>query len=113
VIGPLASAEDISPGAHPAPGMHPRHYSPRTRLLLVKNGEVPNGNGIYLQHRHPPSRSGITIVQMPATAAEYAAALYRQLHQADAAGQDWIAVDPPPNTPEWEAVNDRLRRSAS
>lgn len=113
LIGPLATAEEISSGAHPAPGMHARHYSPRTRLLLVKDGEIPQGSGIYLQHRHPPSRSNIAIVQMPATASEYAAALYRQLHEVDASGHDWIAIDPPPQTPDWEAIHDRLRRAAS
>jgi L-threonylcarbamoyladenylate synthase len=50
---------------------------------------------------------------MPSTAAEYAAALYNKLHQADAAGYEWIAVDLPPETPEWEALYDRLRRAAS
>src|SRR6266849_2607798 len=101
VIGPIASAAQVV-GAHPSPGMHPRHYSPRTRLLLVKNGQVPTqGNGIYLQYQHPPSRSGTAILQMPSTPAEYAAALYDKLHQADADGYDWIAVDAPPGTPVW------------
>src|SRR5438045_741206 len=40
-IGPVAIATDVNDGAHPAPGMHPRHYSPRTRLILVENGKVP------------------------------------------------------------------------
>jgi L-threonylcarbamoyladenylate synthase len=94
--------------------MHPRHYSPRTRLLLVKNGEVlQQGKGIYLQYNHPPVRSGIGIVQMPSTPAEYAAALYDNLHKADAAGYDWIAVDAPPETPDWEAIRDRLGRALS
>ncbi len=49
----------------------------------------------------------------PQSAANYAAALYEVLHQADAENCNWIAVDLPPNTPEWEAVHDRLRRAAS
>jgi L-threonylcarbamoyladenylate synthase len=81
---------------------------------LVKDGQVPaQGNGIYLQYQQPPSRSGTAIVQMPSTPAEYAAALYDKLHRADAAGYDWIAVDAPPETPDWEAVRDRLYRAAS
>src|SRR5882762_6184690 len=40
IIGPIAITTEVV-GAHPAPGMHPRHYSPRTRLLLVRNGELP------------------------------------------------------------------------
>jgi L-threonylcarbamoyladenylate synthase len=126
IIGPIASAPEIKAGAHPAPGMHPRHYSPRTKLLSVTNGNVPDeGVGIYLQHTQPAKRKKvssetgpnadpkITTIQMPLAAADYAAALYDQLHQADAASADWIAVDQPPNAPEWEAVQDRLRRAAS
>jgi L-threonylcarbamoyladenylate synthase len=113
VIGPVTTSRDASAAAHPSPGMHPRHYSPRTRLLLVKNGQVPaQGRGIYLQHKHPPGRSGIAIVEMPSTPAEYAAALYYQLHEADAAGYDWIAVDAPPETPDWEPIRDRLGRAS-
>jgi L-threonylcarbamoyladenylate synthase len=114
VIGPITTAGDVPAGAHPSPGMHPRHYSPRTRLLLVENGEVPGqGKGIYLQHKHAPSRPGIAVMQMPSTAADYAAALYDKLHAADAADYDWIVVDAPPDSAEWEAVRDRLRRAAS
>jgi len=114
VIGPVATAPDQVAGAHPAPGMHPRHYSPRTPLFLVEDGKLPDqGQGIYLQHQHPPSRSDVKIISMPTPAPAYAATFYDALHQADSAGLDWIAVDLPPRTPDWEAVHDRLRRAAS
>ena len=114
VIGPIATATDPAAGAHPAPGMHPRHYSPRTPLLLVTAGKLPEqGHGIYLQHQHPPNRTDVSARQMSHSAADYAAALYQQLHEADAGNYDWIAVDLPPSTPDWEAVLDRLRRAAS
>ena len=114
IVGPVASASEIRAGAHPSPGMHPRHYSPRTPLLLVKDGKLPDqGQGIYLQHQHLPSRESVQTIPMPAAAPHYAAALYEILHQADAGNYNWIAVDTPPNTPEWEAVHDRLRRAAS
>jgi L-threonylcarbamoyladenylate synthase len=122
LIGPISSAQEVKAGPHPAPGMHPRHYSPRTNLLLVENGKVPvTGRGIYLQHSHPPKLpnieakigASITIIPMPRSAPDYAAALYEALHQADAANADWIAVDSPPTTPEWEAVQDRLKRAAA
>jgi L-threonylcarbamoyladenylate synthase len=114
IVGPVASAQEAQAGAHPSPGMHPRHYSPRTPLLLVKDGKLPDrGQGIYLQHQHLPSRNSVRTIQMPVAAAYYAAALYEVLHQADAGNYNWIAVDLPPNMPEWEAVHDRLRRAAS
>ena len=114
LIGSIATAADPVTGPHPAPGQHPRHYSPRTTLYLASNGKLPDqGEGIYLQHEHPPSRTNITILQMPQRAAGYAAALYEVLHQADAGNYSWIAVDLPPKTADWEAVHDRLRRAAS
>ena len=114
VIGPITSAADPVPGAHAAPGMHPRHYSPHTTLFLVTAGKLPEqGQGIYLQHQHPPTRTDVPARQMPPSAADYAAVLYQQLHEADAGNYDWIAVDLPPNTPDWEAIYDRLHRAAS
>jgi L-threonylcarbamoyladenylate synthase len=113
-FGPIAAAADPVTGPHPAPGLHPRHYSPRTTLYLTTNGKLPDqGQGIYLQLHNPPNRAGVTVHQMPRSAADYAAALYEALHQADAGNYDWIAIDPPPNTPEWEAVRDRLQRAAT
>jgi len=120
IIGPIASAPGPQAGAHPSPGLHPRHYSPRTALYLAPNGKLPDqgqeqgqGQGIYLQHRHPPSRTNLTIRQMPESPADYAAVLYDVLHQADAGNYHWIAVDLPPSAPEWEAIHDRLRRAGS
>jgi L-threonylcarbamoyladenylate synthase len=114
VIGPVGWAEEVQAGAHPAPGMHPRHYSPRTTLYSTENGKVPDqGRGIYLRHQQAASRDGIVIEQMPLSAADYAAVLYEVLHRADAGNYDWIAVDFPPGTPEWEAVRDRLKRAAA
>ena len=50
---------------------------------------------------------------MPSDAAEYAVRLYGTLHQLDSQDYDWIAVEAPDNSPEWEAVCDRLQRAAS
>ena len=113
-VGDNESAAEILAGSHPSPGMHPRHYSPNTVLYLVSRGKWPNeGKGIYLQYRNPPSGSNATIHQMPLSAAGYAAKLYEVLHQADDGNYDWIAVDIPPTTPEWEGIQDRLKRAAA
>jgi len=80
--------------------MHERHYRPRTPLVLLRAGEaLPVGKGVK--------------AEMPADAAEYAAALYETLHRLDAEGLDWIAIDEPAGTAEWAGVRDRLRRAAS
>lgn len=113
LIGPIDLAE-APRGAHPSPGMHARHYSPRTPLFLVSNGELPEqGRGIYLRHTRSPRLDGAEVRQMPQSAPDYAARLYGALHEADDANVDWIAVDLPPVSPAWEAVHDRLRRAAS
>ena len=38
IVGPIASAQQVQTGAHPAPGMHRRHYSPRNTLYLATDG---------------------------------------------------------------------------
>ena len=101
--------------------MHARHYSPRTKLLLVANGELPDqGKGIYLRFgraagtsSNSPKKANVKAIHMPESAEDYAAALYDELHRADEANADWIAVERPPATAEWEAINDRLRRAAT
>lgn len=112
LIGPLRMpAQSAEPSAHPSPGLHSRHYSPATPLLLL-DGDTPL----------PPGRGALLFiarllgahrgVRMPACPREYAAGLYARLHELDGEGWDWIAVERPPSTPGWEAVNDRLRRAA-
>jgi L-threonylcarbamoyladenylate synthase len=94
--------------------MHPQHYSPETKLLLVSRGEVPlSGAGAYLQLHFRPRHEVLEVVHMPDDAAGYAVQLYRVLHELDALGYDWIAVDEPDNTPAWEAVRDRLTRASN
>jgi L-threonylcarbamoyladenylate synthase len=99
VIGPIQTGP-MAEGAHASPGLHPRHYSPKTRLILVEAGKLPStGRGICLQ--------------MPDNPREYAAVLYERLHEADAGGWDWIAIEQPPCTEEWSAIRDRLERAAT
>ena len=100
------------PDAHPSPGMHDRHYSPRTPLYLVDGPEqLPVGLGAYVW-REKTARLQ-PHVHMPTDPAAYAARIYSVLHDLDREGWPWIAVEAPPDTPEWAAVLDRLRRAAS
>jgi L-threonylcarbamoyladenylate synthase len=109
----LGEIERVAAGAgsHPSPGMHARHYSPRTRLLLVeRREELPGREGAYMWRES----SGMTArsVRMPGDAAAYAARLYSVLHELDEESWPWIAVEAPPDTPEWAAIRDRLMRAA-
>ena len=92
VIGPVEA------GAGPeSPGQHPRHYSPRTKIIL---GTAPQeGRGVRLNLPDDPN--------------QYAEQLYAKLHALDHQGYDWIAIELPPDTPEWAGIRDRLQRGAS
>jgi L-threonylcarbamoyladenylate synthase len=110
-LGELEAVAAQAGGSHPAPGMHPRHYSPRTRLLLVGHPcDLPDRCGAYVWRK----KSGLTArsVHMPAAPGEYAAQLYAVLHELDQEGWPWIAVEAPPDTAAWAAIRDRLRRAA-
>ncbi|HTP33302.1 MAG TPA: L-threonylcarbamoyladenylate synthase [Candidatus Acidoferrales bacterium] len=100
VVGPIAAGAVEAGASHASPGMHPRHYRPRTPLYL---GTQPReGRGVLLRIGH----------EMPADPRAYAAALYGTLHRLDTQGLDWIAVEMPPDTAEWAGVRDRLRRAS-
>jgi L-threonylcarbamoyladenylate synthase len=91
VIGPVESG-----AGEESPGQHAKHYSPRTRIVI---GESPReGHGVRLE--------------MPADAAAYAELFYGKLHELDQMTYDWIAIELPPDTPEWAGVRDRITRAA-
>jgi L-threonylcarbamoyladenylate synthase len=112
-IGPLEVAPVAGPGPHASPGMHRKHYSPNTRLLLVRGGAVPDrGKGGYAGLYSEPAGPVARLVRMPPNPATYAAVLYETLHRLDREGLDWIAVERPPDHPDWAAILDRLERAA-
>ena len=101
----------LADGAHPSPGMHERHYSPRTPLILVRGpAELPDRSGAYVWRAAlgPSARN----IRMPLDPGSYASQLYRVLHQLDQENWPWIAVEFPPDAPDWTAIRDRLTRAA-
>ncbi len=87
-------AVEIGGGAE-SPGQHPRHYSPRTPIILGPSPDTGRGTRLDLDW-------------IPGDAAR----LYGLLHDLDREGYDWIAIELPPDTPEWAGVRDRLVRAA-
>jgi L-threonylcarbamoyladenylate synthase len=114
VIGPVETAGRIENGtAHPSPGMHHRHYSPQTPLLVVRDGMLPAaGRGVYLAWSGDPS-GPVRTVPMPAEAGAYGSVLYDTLHRLDRERLDWIAVEEPPAGDAWDGIRDRLSRAAA
>ena len=103
LIGPVRVAEAPTEGAHESPGMHLRHYQPATRVYLLRADDPPPaGRGAWLRIGR----------EMPADPMAYASELYAVLHRLDGQHLDWIAVERPPDTPEWAGVRDRLKRAA-
>ncbi len=110
VIGPVEvrTAALGTEEGHPSPGLHARHYSPRTPLVLVRDGAVPqSGRGAYIGF------GADAAAIMPRDAAAYAAVLYETLHRLDREGYDWIAVEQPPAGTEWDGIRDRLERAST
>jgi L-threonylcarbamoyladenylate synthase len=98
--GNTAKPGVIPQAAAESPGMHPRHYAPRTPFYVLRPGSTP-----------PEGRGRILAFQANPNA--YAARLYAALHEADKEGWDWIAVEEPPDSPAWTGIRDRLRRATT
>ncbi len=107
-----------------ASGRVDSHYAPNAPLERAAQEDLPErlewyvGQGrrvAVLARREPPSkaRPDVTWIRMPDQPAQYARVLYAQVRNADQTRPDRILVEIPPETPAWNAVHDRLRRSAS
>jgi L-threonylcarbamoyladenylate synthase len=124
VIGPIDRAPP-SPrpdGALASPGLLERHYAPAATLECVDDPASPHVRWLLEKGFRVGwltfqdlllEREGLIVLRMPRRAVEYAAQLYAALHQLDALGVTRIVADWPPDTEEWLAVRDRLRRAAS
>jgi L-threonylcarbamoyladenylate synthase len=110
-VGNAVAATADGGEEHRSPGQHRKHYSPKTRIVLVSRGHLPReGKGAYLWLDYNAVAAGKQ--RMPEKPGEYAAEIYSALHKFDQQGLDWIAVELPPDMPEWAAIRDRLVRAA-
>lgn len=126
VIGPIRRrVGPVDPNRPaPAPGMTSRHYAPSARLHLFRTGEAfevrsaveaaaARGTVTGALLRSPLEAPFEQVVPMPADAAAYARQLYASLHALDTAGVQEAWVESVPESDEWEAVRDRLRRAST
>ncbi len=91
LIGPVEAGS----GAE-SPGQHPQHYRPRTPLILGPSPKEGRGVRLFIG----------------GSAKVWGERLYAELHDLDRYRYDWIAIDLPPDTPEWAGIRDRLNRAA-
>ena len=109
-----------------SPGLLPKHYAPRARLVLLTWSDegdlraqaarfgVPFSQTHLIVHTHIPSARDFGSVNVvPHDPEAYARAIYAQLHECDDAGAQLILVESPPQTDEWRALTDRLNRAAN
>ena len=110
VVGPVGIGGE---SASLSPGQHPKHYQPRTRVVMTAE---PPANSAYLfwhSRGHAREAASVRSLRMPANAANYAAILYSTLHDLDRENFDWIAIEPLPEGPEWDGIRDRLMRATT
>ncbi|KAB2868053.1 MAG: hypothetical protein F9K36_18790 [Burkholderiaceae bacterium] len=113
----LREPDERSPGA---PGTLESHYAPRATLRLMSAAEVKSAlqvlpasiQGLAVYSRSAPRRHPLVQV-MPDDPRAVARELFAVLRAFDARGVKLIWVEQPPDTPEWEGVNDRLQRAAA
>jgi len=93
-----------------------RHYAPKTHALLVAphalDAEIakhPDAVAV-LAFSRPDERVDYWI-RMPRAPQAYAQRLYAALRELDTADCSVILVETPPETPEWDAIRDRLSRA--
>jgi L-threonylcarbamoyladenylate synthase len=94
-------------GDRRSPGQYPRHYAPKARVRIVDRLD-PDHAGLTFEEPLNPNQ-----VRMdPDFPRAYGAYLYEAFHLFDERGIVEICIQRPPDTPEWEAVWDRLRKAS-
>lgn len=115
VVGPLRRAAQ---GEGPrAPGTTIAHYAPATPLRLVRAAELPldgaAATAVLACRPAPPAYAGPLWIDAGSDPVRYGHDLYSNLRRLDRAGARSIVVEAVPGDPAWEAVRDRLARSAA
>jgi L-threonylcarbamoyladenylate synthase len=118
----LLARQTVDPAASAAsPGLHSRHYAPRTPAYRFAPADWPRAAAFAAAHAPaalltynpdvalpPPHHT----LRLPADEHAYARALYAALRDADALDATSILVLAPPHTTGlWTAITDRLRRA--
>jgi len=103
-----------------------KHYAPKAKLMILSwrddsdlNAQLAAiktvaTNRHVIAHTRIPSQADFSSVSViPHDAEAFARALYAELHRCDELGAQLIIVEAPPETSEWRAIADRLKRASS
>jgi L-threonylcarbamoyladenylate synthase len=117
----LGRAVSVMRQDHPsevrAPGMHHLHYAPSTQTQLMTVEQLQQLQGtepvVCLTHSDIQLAGSNAVVQinMPTNAADYAQALYATLRAQDQQQFARIIIEVVPDSPEWDAIRDRLMKA--
>ena len=119
IIGRVEIAP-IEEGRPSAPGMLPRHYAPRTPILLdwdEKNFNSKKGKKIGLLTFREPKKSkkkfhSIEVLSKKGDFREAASNLFAAIRRLDMLNLDLILAETVPEAGLGRAINDRLRRAS-
>jgi len=126
VTGELAVGFGSEQGTLKSPGLLRKHYSPRARVTIMSwsddedlwkqlaHHRITLTAFHVISHTHVPSGEVFSRVSViPHDPEAFARAIYAELHECDEAGSEAIVIEGLPETNEWRAIADRLRRAAA
>ncbi|WP_066710130.1 L-threonylcarbamoyladenylate synthase [Curvibacter delicatus] len=122
----LLSKEELAAPSPRASGTLESHYAPNAQVRLMDTRALqtaldmlgpdlrgPATIAVYARAVLRLPSSQVLYRRMPDDAAAAAQQLFAVLRDFDAQGVKLIWIEPPPDTPAWEGVRDRLTRAAA
>lgn len=98
------------------PGALKSHYAPRQKVNLLSADEIRQAetlNDALIVFSQGPWPKAHAVITLPQSSALYAQQIYSALRQAEASNCREILIEAPPESHEWAAIWDRLRRASS
>lgn len=109
-----------------SPGMLPRHYSPKAKLIVfqwqsneelqhqAESAGIRTEEAIVISHTCLPAPKGWAGISLiPHDAEAFARALYSEWHRCDESRVRWIIMEGVPDGLEWRGIADRLKRASA
>ena len=119
----VLSKEELPAHTPRASGTLLAHYAPNAKLRLMEAKQLQTALdmlgaeaahiAIYSRSRMHSRARQVLLRRMPDDAAACAQELFAVLREFDAAGMKLIWIEPPPATPDWDGVRDRIERAAA